>query len=146
MSLQNTEELYSFAKWTPKAGEEDKKCASSPAWLDRALNIQVFCCLWYSLAKRSPGQLRHSRTTLSTGTLGVREAEFMHKRKWSVLGKCPLSEILVPAHALVHARGEGNAVAEIRNLQCRKFQLTAKCILWYQMAHLRILHYCKYFI
>lgn len=81
--------------------------------------------------------------------LALWEAGRLHlyaQEKIISFGKCPLSKIWVPAHTLVHARGEGNAVAEIQNLQCRKFQLTAKWILWYQMAHLRIVHYCKYFI
>lgn len=61
MSLQNTEELYSSAKWTPKVGEQCKKCVSSPAWPDRALRIQVLCC---KPGQKEPGQVRHSRTAL----------------------------------------------------------------------------------
>lgn len=51
--------------------------------------------------------MRYSRTTLSIDTLGVREAESMHKRKQSALAKCPLSKIWVlHTHLYMHVGRE----------------------------------------
>lgn len=135
MSLQNTEELYSSAKWTPRVGEQYKKCASFPAWPD---SVQ---CSGVLLSVIQPGQkqprvgetqqdnIQHWHSERQGGWI------CLHKRKWSAMGKCLLSKIGVPAHTLARACGEGNAVAEMQNLQSRKFQLTTKWILWHQMAH-----------
>lgn len=103
MCIRNTEELYSSAKCTPKVGEQYKKCASSPAWPDRASSIQVFCCTTWPKGAQcrwdTAGQ--HWALTLwESGRLNLCTRE--NNQLW------------VNAH--YQRPGEGNAVAEIRNL------------------------------